>query len=105
MTENTLIDLVQLIEFQTREQYRTVLVLGPADSGKTKFAKILANRLKAKYLDLLDTFLCDKYLSDNIDVFTVSKLKKYLLNISANEVVIIVDNIDFLLNTWSKNRK
>lgn len=101
MTENTLVDLIQLIDFQTREQYRTILVLGPAGSGKTKFAQLLANRTKAKYIDLLDAFSNDKHLSENIDTFDVSHLKKYLLHLPTKESVIIIDNVDFLLNTWS----
>lgn len=101
MTENSLIDLVQLIDFQTREQYRTILVLGPAGSGRTKFIQLLANRTKAKYVDLLDDFLNDKRLSENIDTFDVSHLKKYLLNLPIKEAVIIVDNVDLLLNTWT----
>ena len=101
MTEKNLVDLVQLIDFQTREQYRTILVLCPANSGKTKFAKLLAHTTKAKYIDLLDVFSNDKSLSDTIDIFTVSSLKKFLLNLPINEAVMIVDNIDFLLNTWS----
>jgi DNA replication protein DnaC len=101
MNENNLVDLVQLIDFQTREQYRTILILGSAGSGKTKFAQLLANRTKAKYIDLLDAFSNDKRLSENIDTFDVSHLKKYLLNLPVKEEVIIVDNIDFLLNTWS----
>ena len=101
MNKNKLVDLVQLIGFQTKEQYRTILVLGLANSGKTKFAKLLAKRIKAKYIDLLDIFLNDKRLSDTIDTFTVSTFKKYLLNLPVDEAIIIVDNIDFLLNTWS----
>jgi adenosyl cobinamide kinase/adenosyl cobinamide phosphate guanylyltransferase len=105
MNENDLVDLVQLMCFQTKEQYRAVLVLGSPNSGKTKFAKLLAEKSKAKYIDLLDVFLNNKNMSDNIDTFGVSSLKKYLLNLPADEAIIIVDNVDFLLNTWSDREK
>lgn len=95
------IDMVNLLDFQTREQYRAILVLGSADSGKTKYAKQLANATKAKYIDLLDVFYKDEILSKNIDLFNVSLLKKYLLDLQIDESVVIVDNIDFLLNTWT----
>jgi DNA replication protein DnaC len=105
MSKNDLIDLVQLIDFQTKEQYRTVMILGPADCGKTRFAKLLAEKTGAKYIDLLETFVYDENLSKSIDTFDVFSLKKYLLKLTAEEPVIIVDNVDFLVNTWSDREK
>lgn len=98
---NNPIDLVRLLDFQSREQYRTILVLGPAGSGKTRYAKLLSHATKGKYIDLLDVFSQDKTLSENIDLYNVAHLKKYLLNLPFIESVVIVDNIDFLLNTWT----
>lgn len=105
MSKNGLIDLVQLINFQTKEQYRTLMILGPADCGKTRFAKLLAEKIRAKYIDLLETFVDDENLSKSIDTFDVFSLKKYLLKLAAEEPVIVVDNIDFLVNTWSDREK
>jgi adenosyl cobinamide kinase/adenosyl cobinamide phosphate guanylyltransferase len=101
MSKNSPVDMVKLIDFQSREQYRTILVLGPAGSGKTRYAKLLAHAAKAKYIDLLDDFSKDKSLSENIDLFNVPNLKRYLLDLQLDESVVIVDNIDFLLNTWT----
>lgn len=105
MNKNDLIDLIQLINFQTKEQYRAVMILGPADCGKTRFAKLLAQKIKAKYIDLLETFVNDENLSESIDTFDVYSFKKYLRNLVADEPVIIIDNIDFLVNTWSEREK
>jgi adenosyl cobinamide kinase/adenosyl cobinamide phosphate guanylyltransferase len=105
MSKNDLIDLVRLIDFQTKEQYRAVMILGPANCGKTRFAKLLAEKIRAKYIDLMETFVDDENLSKSIDTFDVFGLKKYLLKLTAEEPVIIVDNIDFLLNTWSEREK
>jgi DNA replication protein DnaC len=105
MKQGSLIDLTKLIDFQTKEQYRAIMILGPANSGKTKYAKLLAQKIKAKYLDLLDIFANDETLSKSIDTFDVSSLKKYLLNLTETEPVVIVDNIDFLVNTWSDREK
>jgi energy-coupling factor transporter ATP-binding protein EcfA2 len=101
MTEDAPINLMKLIDFQSKEQYRTLLITGPAGSGKTKYAKLLAQAIKAQYIDLLDIFAGNTSLSDNIDLFNVPRLKKYLLDLPSHESVIIVDNIDFLLNTWT----
>ena len=105
MSKNDLIDLIQLINFQTKEQYRAVMILGPANCGKTRFAKLLAEKIRAKYIDLLETFVDDQNLSKSIDTFDVFTLKKYLLKLIAEEPVIIVDNIDFLVDTWSEHEK
>jgi len=105
MNKNDLIDLAQLINFQTKEQYRAVMILGLANSGKTRFAKLLAEKINAKYVDLLETFIEDENLSKSIDTFDVFCLKKYLLKLKTKEPVIIVDNIDFLVNTWSEREK
>lgn len=105
MNKKDLIDLVQLIDFQTKEQYKAVMILGPADCGKTRFAQLLAEKTGAKYIDLLETFVDDKNLSKSIDTFDVFSLKKYLLKLEAEEPFIIVDNIDFLVNTWSDREK
>jgi predicted AAA+ superfamily ATPase len=105
MKENNLIDLPALIDFQAKEQYKAIMILGPANSGKTKFAKLLAQKIKAKYLDLLDIFSNDEGLSKTVDTFDVSHLKKYLLNLTIDEAVVIADDIDFLINTWSDREK
>jgi predicted AAA+ superfamily ATPase len=105
MSKNGLIDLIKLINFQTKEQYRSVMILGPADCGKTRFAKLLAEKIRAKYIDLLETFADNEDLSKSIDTFDVSSLKKFLLKLAAEEPVIIIDNVDFLVNTWSEREK
>ena len=101
MTENSLVDLVKLLASQTREQYRAILILSPAGPERTKFAQLLAAKSKAKYVDLLDIFSKDEGISESIDTFDVSKLKIFLINLPAKEAIVIVDNFDFLLNTWS----
>jgi len=105
MKQDNLIDLAELIDFQMKEQYRAIMILGPANSGKTRFAQLLAQKIKAKYIDLLDIFANNENLSKSIDTFDVSSLKKYLLHLTVNEPVAIVDNIDFLVNTWSDREK
>lgn len=106
MKENELIDILQLIKFQATEQYRTLMVMGPANCGKTKFAKLVAEKLgNAKYVDMLQLFVNDEELSKSVDTFEVSRLKKYLLALKADEPVIIIDNIDFIVNTWSEREK
>lgn len=105
MSQNDLIDLVQLVDFQMKEQYRAIMILGPVNSGKTKLANLLAQKVKATYLDLLDTFARDESLAKSIDTFDVSNFKKYLLGLATSKAVVIVDNIDFLINTWSDREK
>jgi hypothetical protein len=105
MKQDKLIDLPALIDFQTKEQYRSIMILSPVNTKKTTFALSLAKKINAKYIDLLDIFANDDDLAKSIDMFGVSSLKKYLLSLSASESIIIVNNIDFLINTWSEREK
>lgn len=105
MTPNKLVDIIRLINFQTTEQYKTLMIMGPANSGKTQFAKLLALKLRAKYLDMLELFVDSEDLSKSIETLEVSRLKKYLLALRVEESIIIIDNMDFIVNTWSEREK
>jgi len=74
-------------------------------SGKTKLARALANVADVHYLDLQAHFASDKALASSIDRFGVQDLKKLLLGLEVPQSVVAVDNLDFLLNTWSAGRK
>lgn len=94
------IDLQGLLKRQATERYRAVLVTGPAGCGKSAYAKKLANALSARYLDLLNEFVGDGELSSKIDTFDRQKLFDLLKLKAQGEKTIILDNPDFLINTW-----
>lgn len=94
------IDLQDLLRRQTTERYRAVLVTGSAGCGKSDYAKKLADALSARYLDLLNEFVEDGELSARIDTFDRQKLFDLLKLKAQGEKILILDNPDFLINTW-----
>jgi len=74
-------------------------------SGKSEFARKLAVKTEALYIDLLADFLSKPELSGSIDTFEPQDLKKYLRNIPFDGKLIVIDNIDFLINTWNDLNK
>ncbi len=94
------IDLQDLLRRQTTERYRAVLVTGLADCGKSAYAKRLANALSARYLDLLSVFVDDGEISAKIDTFNLERLLDMLKTKAQGQKILILDNPDFLINTW-----
>ncbi|MHB1463291.1 MAG: P-loop NTPase family protein [Armatimonadota bacterium] len=93
------VDLKQLLHSQLSERYRAVFIQGPAACGKTGYAKRLATSLPAYYCDLLGEFV-QKEDQSTIDLFDTNKLLSRLKHQSTNHKILILDNADFLFNTW-----
>ena len=98
-------DLSQFLARQRTERYRAFIIHGPPISGKTKLARALAQAADAHYLDLQAKFASDDTLAARIDRFGVEDLKQLLLGLDVRTLVVEVDNMDFLVNTWSSPRK
>lgn len=71
--------------------------------GKTKLAKDIAEIFKGEYLDLLDDFKNDAGKKNVIDIFGPSKFINYIEKYSRTKFL-VVDQIDFLINTWDDNQ-
>ena len=88
---------------QKTEDRRAFIICYKANSGKTTFAKQIAEaRSDVYYLDL------QAYALNHMDTFNSLKfleLKNFLLAFEAEESVILVDNPDFLINTWGQKDK
>ena len=83
---------------QKTEDRRAFIVHFPARSGKTQFARQVANaRPDVYYLDLQQYFIDHPQASHQ---YGFSKLKSLLLNIDVDESVVLIDNPDFFFNTW-----
>ena len=93
-------DLKKLIDIQLKERYKHFLIHGPALSGKTELALKIAEQYKGKYISLLDILLSENEIKNNIDIFGHSELIEFIKNIKGNERLVIIDQIDFLVNTW-----
>jgi hypothetical protein len=90
---------------QMAEDRRAFVVHFPARSGKTQYAQRISQlRRDIYYLDLQAYFLEHHELPPIVDC-DVEVLKKLLLGLKVSQSVILVDNPDFLFNTWDKGEK
>ena len=99
------IKIIDFVNNQLKERYKSFVGFGPAMSGKSKLARKLAEKTESLYIDLLADFLSKPELSGSIDTFEPQDLKKYLRNIPFGGKLIVIDNIDFLINTWNDLNK
>jgi hypothetical protein len=99
-------DLVNLKEFTNSlftERNSTFIVHNGPLTGKSKYAKLFAEKSKGKYLDLLERFGEDTELKNRIDVFDIRDLENLLVKEAKDTKLLILDNVEFLLNTWDKD--
>jgi len=101
----TLIDIHQFIDVQSRESFRAFFIVGRANSGKSRFARKVAERAQGYYLNLLELFLKRSDLAEKIDTFRPEQLERLVLATESPSALFIVDDIDFLLNTWTNRTK
>lgn len=95
----------EYLNHQKTEDRRAFIIHYPANSGKTTFAKKIAEiRPDVHYIDLLEFFLKNPDLKP-IDKFGFEEFRDLLLKYEAEESVLLIDNPDFLLNTWKKSEK
>jgi hypothetical protein len=99
------VNIKTYLNHQMAEDRRAFVIHHPAKSGKTRFAhRICELRSDVHYLDL------QKYFLENENVPPVSDcdpdtIKKLLLQLKVSQPIIIVDNPDFLFNTWDQEEK
>ena len=101
----TRLKLPDYIATQATESYRAFVIHGPAMSGKTRLARRMADALDAYVLDLQAHFVADPDLCARIDRYRSRDLERLLLALDVPESLVVVDNLDFLLNTWSPRHK
>ena len=95
-------DIYEFLEHMAQERYRAIIVHAAPEKGPnlTLFVKKMCNHTGGKYLDLLEQFIKSDDLKEKIDQFGVEELRKHLIEQSRDQTVLVVDNIDFLLDTW-----
>lgn len=100
-----MINFHRFLDQQSSEDTRAFIIHYPANSGKTAFARHAATqRPGIYYLDLQETFLNQPDLPP-ITKCGFSYLKDFLLALQISDEFVIVDNPDFLFNTWKPEEK
>lgn len=100
----TKLDVREYVAIQGEERYRAFIIHAPAMEHKTMLARRMRDVLGAYLLDLQAFFLQRPELAERIDRFRPRDLEKLLLGLGVPQTVVVVDNMDFLLNTWTNRR-
>jgi hypothetical protein len=99
-----MIDLREYLATQGQERYRAFIIHAPAMKHKTALARRMRDALGTYLLDLQAFFLEHPQFAARIDRFRPDDLETLLLGLDVSEQTVVVDNLDFLLNTWTVNR-
>ena len=97
------IDLADFLRAQRRERYPVAVVHGLPFTGKSTFARQLAQRNSFGYLDVLTEVGNRPELTETIDRFDVAALRTLILSysIAAGADVLLIDELDFLVPVWA----
>ena len=90
-----------------KEKFRAFIIHAPPEQEKllSHFASQIPEYTGGAYLDMLKLFSGDSAFGARVDRFTPDRLKELLQNYSANYPVLVVDQMDFLLDTWRKRER
>ena len=101
------IDVFDYITHLELERYRAIILHAAPEKGPavTLFAQKICQRTGGKYLDLLELFIRSQSLSESIDSFGPEKLRALLIEQSQRQLLLIVDRVDFLIDTWRKGER
>ena len=90
-----------------QEKFRSVIIHAPPEQAKvlSQFASHIPAYTGGSYLDMLKLFSNDPELCARVDRFNPESLKVLLQDYSAGKPVLVVDRLDFLLDTWRKRER
>lgn len=103
MSSYNLVNLKKFIKRLSGERYKTFIVYSGPVTGKSRYARQFAKDTGCKYLDLLKKFGEDERLKSRIDIFDIRELEKLLIKEARGANLLILDNSEFLLNTWNED--
>ena len=103
MSSDNPVNLKEFIESLSGERHKTFIVHSDPATGKFEYARQFAIKVNGKYLDLLEIFRKNSELKNKIDIFDIRDLENLLVEEAKESSVLILDNTEFLLNTWDKD--
>lgn len=98
-------DLRDYINTQQQQTFRSFIIHAPAMSHKSTLARDIQQKLGAALFDLQAHFVAHPKLAAHINGFTPHDLETLLLAIDNPQNLVVVDNMDFLLLTWTRQKK
>ena len=90
-----------------QERYRAVILHAVPEKSPSMshFCQKVCKQTNGKYMDLLELFIQSPNLSENIDSFSPEKLRGLLIDQSKGQSLLVIDRVDFLLDTWRKSER
>jgi len=90
-----------------QERYRAVILhaVPEKSASMSHFCQKVCKQTNGKYLDLLELFIQSPNLSEHIDSFSPEKLRGLLIEQSKGQSFLVIDRVDFLLDTWRKSER
>ena len=101
------VDLLEYLNLLGQEKFRAIILHAPPDKSPelSKYSNRLLSNKAGAALDLLDYFLEEPKVASDIDRFGPEQLKTVLLDRSHGKDLLIIDHLDFLLDTWRKDER
>ncbi len=86
------------------QKFFSIIIHSKPNTGLSAFAEKAANAVGAKYINMHELFLNNKELAGKINSYSDQDFQEFLRSEVKNNSAIVVDKIDFLLDTWNKNK-
>ncbi len=101
------ISVFAAISHLEQERYRALIIHAVPEKSPsmTHFCQKVCKQTDGKYLDLLEFFIQSPNLSENIDSFSPEKLRGLLIDQSEGQSILVIDRVDFLLDTWRRTER
>jgi hypothetical protein len=99
------VNLLNYLDLLGQEKFRAIIIHAPPDKSPdlNKLASRLLSHKGGAALDLLAYFHEDPQLASGIDRFGPEQLKSLLVERSKGNDLLVIDRLDFLLDTWHKD--
>ena len=100
-------DVFEYLTDLDQERYRAIIIHTRPESSALMsiFAKKVCEETGGEYLDLLNMFVETSHLREGIDGFGPEKFRKLIMEHSKTNTLIILDRVDFILDTWRRNER
>ena len=90
---------------QFKERYKHFIIFSLPMTGKTTFGKKICEKYDGYYLDVLSEIKDNISIAKELDTFYPNDFFNWIARYNKNGKFIVVDNFDFLINTWREEQE
>lgn len=100
-----MLNFVELYKELKDQRYFSIIIHSNPSPGLSEFAQKSAKAIDGNYVNLHERFLQDEELANNLHTFTDQDFQKYIKQETDKNKPIILDQVDFLIDTWKRSEK